>query len=629
MIRQIAVNPSLATKYAVLLVDPHGDLSFSLLRILPDLDHVSFLDPWLAPYAHNPLKLPTTSPWPRERLAEWFAGTNTEAFCHQLGLSPARAPRATAIYRTEVEALYMTRDDPTIVDLYRLNQSILLGTAANQIASRFNLGNDALATLRPITEASVRLGDSLIAIDYRLHPLVQSPTLRRTFCPRASTLDFARMLNPGQVTIFRLASTDLPAYLQAIQMASVLLNVWFAALQRASTVMEEARRTPVLLFLDEFPMFAALEILDTVLAQGRKFGLFPVISHQNVAQLTDRQLQTILANIPVRVAFACSMDDARKLASNMDPYNPEELAHEIASLGKFEAIVDDRWATEAFTPVRIRCLPPPPQVKGHREVAEYLSRVRDERVRALAAIESAEKPRWVERYYPAQRPPTPSLWPLIVALLEFDRDRRPATLSALSTSGLAYIPHNKPRLAKLLDQATAHGYVQPIRVGERVIFVLSESTKRNLFPHISATSAAKAGLEQHRAIRLQLMWKYARLGQFPIGINESLPGEDPDLILLPPAEDRDEWDLLRARGVEVEIWPEKHPERVRWHVTNDLDNHQLNRVLFVTSTEKKRLAILDALQSCDARHTARVDVDVLPHETTDPHETIEPTSVSP
>lgn len=616
IIHQITTNTKLAAGYSIILVDPHGDLAFDLLRVLPDLDQVSFFDPWLSPFSQNALKLPTSSssPWPRERLIEWFADTNTQAFSQQLGLSATRAPRATAIYRRLLQALYLTRNDPTLLDLYRLNQSIFAGATHNQIGSKFNLANEALETLLPIIENSLRLSDSLLAIDYRLHSLVASPTLRRTFCTRESTIDFRNILEPGQITCFRLASTDLPAYVQVVAIASIILNVWFTTLSRAS--LPPDRRTPVLLFLDEFPIFAGLDVFETILVQGRKSGLFPVICHQNLAQLSDRQLQSILANISVRVAFACSADDARRLAYNMHPHNSDVLACEIANLGRFEAIVDVRWSSEEFTPVRIRCLSPPHELRTSEEVMKYLSRLKDEHIRALAAMEIGERPRWVARYYPPQQPPPPSIWPLIVAFMQFDRDRRPITLTALSTSGFAYIPHNKPRLAKLLDEATARGYVQPIRVADRVLFTLSEPMKHTLFPYFSATATAKAGLEEHRTIRLQVLWKYAKLGYYPITVDEAQPSEDPDAILIPPADDHDEWDLPRARALEVEIWPEKHPDRVRWHLTNDQDNHQLYRVLFATTTEQKRQAILNAIESSDKSHLERVDIEVTPLQMT-------------
>jgi len=63
------------------------------------------------------------------------------------------------------------------------------------------------------------------------------------------------MLHSGQITIFRFAATDLPSFVQVIGIASVVLNVQFTALERGSVVLDESGRTPVLVFLDEFPIF--------------------------------------------------------------------------------------------------------------------------------------------------------------------------------------------------------------------------------------------------------------------------------------------------------------------------------------------------------------------------------------
>lgn len=44
----------------------------------------------------------------------------------------------------------------------------------------------------------------------------------------------------------------------------------------------------------------------------------------------------------------------------------------------------------------------------------------------------------------------------------------------------------------------------------------------------------------------------------------------------------------RALALEFEVWPEKHPDRIRRHVINDLNNLGLDRILFAVSDDGKR-----------------------------------------
>jgi len=87
-------------------------------------------------------------------------------------------------------------------------------------------------------------------------------------------------------------------------MSSIALKLWFTVQFRAATVPEE-QRVPAILFVDEFQELQSLGILKTLLAQTRSFKLALWLSHQNLSQLDEELLKTVLGNTAVQVAVLC------------------------------------------------------------------------------------------------------------------------------------------------------------------------------------------------------------------------------------------------------------------------------------------------------------------------------------
>jgi hypothetical protein len=604
-------NPRLFRTTSIVLLDPHGDQTLQLLQSLPDPSQARVFDPYRAPFCTNMLEVPSTlGLMPREQIIELVVGTQSEAFAQALNLSTSRAPRAMAICRAMLAALVTSRDDATWLDVYRMNKMLMQGDSLDSITRRFHLNRNAAETLLPIVGNSSKLIDTFFALHYRLDTLFQSETLRNTFCSRRSTVNFHEIIKPANLSLFRFPSTEIPVHVQSIAFANIIIRLWCTALERAYLVPEPEQRSPIFLVLDEFQIVAQLTILEVILAQLRKAALYPILSHQNLAQLTDRLVMSILTNTAVQVAFSTSTEDARKLAQNFDPHRAEELSWTIAAHRRFEAVCRVRWGKEDTTPIRIKCPPPPPPLRSMKEVTGYLDELKQKRLLEISRLDKDELPKWTSLYSTAGLP-VPSLWPIIVALIKFEREGRTATLTALSTSSLNYIPHNKYRLAETLQQATVRGVVESMQVGERTVFRLSESTRQNLFAYASAGSEAKAGLYEHRTIKQTIEHRYAQMMYCPLPIEEKEAQEDPDSILLKPSDHEDVWDSWTATALEAEVWPEKHPRRIAWHVLNDLDNLEFARVLFAVSDDTKRDSLLRILAEKCCSHLDRISVETI------------------
>ena len=114
-----------------------------------------------------------------------------------------------------------------------------------------------------------------------------------------------------------------------------------------------------------------------------------------------------------------------------------------------------------------------------------------------------------------------------------------------------------------------------------------------------------------RALILESQWDYARGGCFPIRIDESSPRPVPDAIIISPHPFQDSWDCERASALEAEAYPEKHPDRVRWHVINDLRNLRFHKTIFAVESEKKKAAVEDAIAQLDTSLKSRVEIRII------------------
>ena len=145
----------------------------------------------------------------------------------------------------------------------------------------------------------------------------------------------------------------------------------------------------------------------------------------------------------------------------------------------------------------------------------------------------------------------------------------------------------------------------------RETYQITEKAEAALFASADATAAAKAGLDAHRSLVLEALWTYARKGYYPIRIDESSPQPGPDGIILPPHPFKNSWDCERAQAVEAETYPEKHPDRVRWHVTNDLKNLGFHSVIFIVDSEEKKSAIQKATEQLEQSLKSRTEIRIL------------------
>lgn len=127
-------------------------------------------------------------------------------------------------------------------------------------------------------------------------------------------LDLGAHLNrPGSILLVSLAADELHAagrMVGRMVLASVCREIF------ARVEIPENHRNPVRLFVDEFEHFGQAEF-ESILAEGRRFGLSLVLAHQTLAQLSSRMRSLILGNVGTKVVFRTGREDSATMSRDL------------------------------------------------------------------------------------------------------------------------------------------------------------------------------------------------------------------------------------------------------------------------------------------------------------------------
>jgi hypothetical protein len=331
---------------AIIFIDPHGDAAINLVQSMKSWDNVTILDPNYVSFGLNPLELPKNIAG-ADRITtiqtqvEQLVGILWEIFKTDL----QTAPRLIWIFRGALYYLYTFPESPTFRDLYFL-LSDMLTKDKEELAEMLKQRGLEDQIIDKTMEAISKLEkNAFTAVINRISNFVlpAESITSRTFCSRESRLDFEKMLEPGNLTIFRLSKFQLPPDFGQLLTATVVIKLFFIVQKRARDLERAGKgpqaRTPVILAIDEFQNIANLSIVETILTEARKFGLYLWMVHQNLGQLNDEVLNTVLGNAGTIFSFRVGSDDASRLAKVMTPQKEREMATYLASIPNHQVAV--------------------------------------------------------------------------------------------------------------------------------------------------------------------------------------------------------------------------------------------------------------------------------------------------
>ena len=295
-------------KYALMLLDPHGDLSREVLNLHlnDDFDRVVYIDPFMDSKRFpvlNPLEisdrsLPTVDIY-AQSLARvfqelWPAAEMTLQM--QTILIPCLA---TLIYdgnRTLKDLQAFMQNDPKLLELGR----------KSPFPAHREFFHSAFSTKSyDTTKAGVYT---------RIQSLLNNDAFHRITCGK-STVNLEQAIDAGKIIIVRFTRNRGEEASRAFNKMIIAL-LQSIVLKRAD--MAKASRKPLFLFIDEFQNYLSPSI-GTIMEESRKFGLHLVIANQNLGQIGDtRLLRTVLSNSYTKIVGANGHRDLKDLSDEIN-----------------------------------------------------------------------------------------------------------------------------------------------------------------------------------------------------------------------------------------------------------------------------------------------------------------------
>ena len=207
----------------------------------------------------------------------------------------------------------------------------------------------------------------------------------RTFCSRTSKLDFDEMMIPGRLTIFRITKT-LPYDFRRLIAASIMMRFYFAVEKRAAKLERAGEspsaRTPIVLAVDEFQNVSDLKLLDTILSESRKSGLYLWMVNQNIQQIRPDLFSSLSGNVGPVYCFRVGPEDASRMSELISPTKKEEVRDALIALPDYSCVVRKRPHGEDVVGKPILFEPFPrvgDSLCGTKEVVDYMRKDMEER----------------------------------------------------------------------------------------------------------------------------------------------------------------------------------------------------------------------------------------------------------
>jgi hypothetical protein len=449
-----------------------------------DNDKLTYLDINHTDFGINLLELPTYTESNREIVVSRMVGHVIEMF-REFYSQPQTFVQMERILRLLLFYLYSNTNNPTILDLYELIVRLQRKDNSElQHILRVYKKVTGAEMVNALSSLSALSKESWVPLINRLEMFATDIYLKKRFGVKRSTVDFEKMLMPGNITIFRISDTETPKYVHGIVIMAVLIKIWFMIQYRAS-VIEPEKRNLVVLALDEFQKIQDLSVLTSILSQAHAYNLGLILSHQNTAQISTALLETVVGNTATQIYGKVSGIDASKVAKIIDPYFTKELTDQITSQSDFVFTAKTRPPPghPQGIPVQFTALSPPQLTINEIETAAFIQKMKErfmnrEVIESIFNSEKSKRDEWRQQLLAKFR--TKEEWEIIKFLQKQDN----GNLRMITESTMSY---NRDETRRLIESLQKEGIITIRSTRKRGIMVernytLSEDARRSYFP---------------------------------------------------------------------------------------------------------------------------------------------------
>ena len=292
-----------------LVADPHGQLCDRVLAELPESarDRV-----WVIrcgdvdnPVPLNPLA--ESDPVRRDNAIQDVCAAFQYLFDKkQTGIAGPRFQDHVAMNLRALAAMHGTRASLLDVPLTCTDERFMTNAVARSDDERLK---NWWRTFQKSTRSNEH-GEVLSWVNSKFGPLAGTVAMRAILGSGANAIDFAEAMDDGRIILLDLSKSALGESASRLLGYLYLSRVWEAALRRRHP------ERPFTVMVDEAHTLIS-GALTNMLAEGRKFGLSVVLSHQYLDQLDEDLLPAVNGNVATTIAFRCAAGDASQLARRL------------------------------------------------------------------------------------------------------------------------------------------------------------------------------------------------------------------------------------------------------------------------------------------------------------------------
>jgi type IV secretory pathway TraG/TraD family ATPase VirD4 len=273
------------------VLDPHGDMFRELLQIIPEnrRKDVVVFNPSDRDF---PIGLNILNPGidfkDEDDKSDWITSAVLSIFA-KLSYEKQWGPRMEHILRNTALTALQT-PNPTLYTLQRLltekkYQKKVAKSINDPILKQFWDKEFKLM-------GSMQMSSATAPLTHRLGHFLTSKMSRNILLQEKSTLRIADIMNEGKILLVNLSKGDLGEDQSKFFGTILTALIWMAAYQR--TKIPESKRRDFFVYVDEFQNFATPQF-SSITSEGRKFRISLIVSHQNIAQMEDKDIVKVIA----------------------------------------------------------------------------------------------------------------------------------------------------------------------------------------------------------------------------------------------------------------------------------------------------------------------------------------------
>ena len=339
------VAQDILTGKGIGFIDPHGEASEELLRLIPEerVKDVVYFNPadLENPIAFNIME--DVSAEYRHLIAGGLMGVFKKIW------PDVWSSRMEYILNNSILAL-LEIPGSTLLGVNRLLSDSewregIINQVKDPIVKAFWLKEFARYTQRYEVEATA-------AIQNKIGQFISAPLIRNIIGQEKSTIDMRSIMDEGKILIMNLSKGKIGEDSSRLLGALLVTKLQLAAMSRVD--ISEKERKDFILYIDEFQNFST-DSFANILSEARKYRLSLVLAHQYIAQMEEKVRDAVFGNVGTMITFRIGADDAEFLEKE---FSPEYFIEDMVNLSKQNIVVKLMIDGITSRPFSAETLPP-------------------------------------------------------------------------------------------------------------------------------------------------------------------------------------------------------------------------------------------------------------------------------